>query len=117
MSERRKIIKRTALIGKPGTSSAWQEVETFDGLPPGTSICIGYITPHGTTGHSYGIHRPKRRKGESPVAYYRRTKVVPDDFLKRHNGWYYCNPYHCKHRWRSKKERDKHMDAAYALLA
>ncbi len=25
-------------------------------------------------------------------------------------------PYHCKTRWRSKAERDKHMEMAYAAL-
>lgn len=61
--------------------------------------------------------KPKRRADESPVQYYRRTKCVDDHFTRRWHGWYYCNPAHCKRRWRSKKERDKHLDGAYSILS
>lgn len=60
---------------------------------------------------------PKRRRNESPVQFYNRTKCVDDRFTDRWHGWYYCNPAHCKSRWLSKAERDKHLDMAYAALS
>ena len=82
-------------------------------LKPGEMICV--VKDHSTL---YTAYRPPRRRDESPVAYHRRTKGVTDDnFTRRWHGWYYCNPAHCKHRWRSKAERDKHLDAAYAMLS
>lgn len=63
------------------------------------------------------IERPKRRANESPIQYYLRTKCVDDNFTRRWHGWYYCNPAHCRNRWRSKKKRDEHLDAAYAILS
>jgi len=60
---------------------------------------------------------PKRRRSESPVQYYTRTGAVDDNFTRRWRGWYYCNSAHCKHRWRSKAERDEHLDMAYAALS
>lgn len=83
-------------------------------LKPGESIMID----DGKGGHLYTVYRPPRHRDESPVAYYRRTKGVVDDrFADKWHGWYYCNPAHCKHRWRSKAERDEHLDMAYAILA
>jgi len=61
------------------------------------------------------VLKPKRRRDESPVQYYNRTKRA-DRFTDRWRGWYYCNPAHCKQRWRSKAERDKHLEMAYACL-
>lgn len=81
-------------------------------LKPGESICV--IKNHSTL---FTVYRPPRRLDESPVAYYRRTGCVGNNFTRRWHGWYYCNPAHCKRRWRSKAERDEHMDAAYAILA
>ena len=60
---------------------------------------------------------PKRRRAESPVQYYNRTGAVDDNFTQCWRGWYYCNPAHCKSRWRSKAKRDEHMGGAYAALA
>jgi hypothetical protein len=81
-------------------------------LKPGEAICI-------VKGRRklYTVYRPPRRSNESPAAYYRRTGVVDDNFTRRWHGWYYCNPAHCKHRWRSKAERDEHLDSAYAILS
>jgi len=59
---------------------------------------------------------PARHRTESPVAYYKRTKCVDARYLYKHNGWYYCNPAHCKHRWRNKAERDEHLEKAYRIL-
>jgi hypothetical protein len=91
-------------------------VERFVGatgpLKPGESICVVK-----KDSRLYTVYRPPRRPDESPVAYYRRTGVVDDNFARRWHGWYYCNPAHCKSRWRSKAERDKHLDAAYAVLS
>lgn len=82
-------------------------------LKPGEMICV----VKGTSS-LYTVYRPPRRRDESPVAYFRRTKGVTDDnFTRRWRGWYYCNPAHCKHRWRSKAERDEHLDMAYAALS
>lgn len=58
----------------------------------------------------------KRLKDESPVQYYKRTRCVDDNFMCKHNGYYYCNPAHCHGKWKDKKERDKHLDMAYGLL-
>jgi hypothetical protein len=58
-----------------------------------------------------------RRRAESPINYYRRTGVVDDRFQSRHAGLYYCNPAHCLRTWKSKKERDEHLDSAYAILS
>lgn len=67
------------------------------------------------------IIKPKRRRNESPVQYYNRTKrmgwpCVDDHFTDRWHGYYYCNPAHCKGRWKSKIQRDLHLDMAYAAL-
>lgn len=80
-------------------------------LPPGTSLAI-------TRGPStlYTCYRPPRRRDESPVEYYKRTKVVDDNFTHGHKGRYYCNPAHCHRSWASKAERDKHLDIAYGIL-
>ena len=80
-------------------------------LKPGELICVVY-----KDSRLYTVYRPPRRADESPVAYYRRTGVVDDNFTRRWHGWHYCNPAHCKSRWRAKAERDKHLDMAYAIL-
>lgn len=59
---------------------------------------------------------PKRLKDESPVEYYERTGCVDDRFTHKHKGFYYCNPAHCKSRWKNKKHRDSHLEMAYAAL-
>lgn len=61
--------------------------------------------------------KPKRRRDESPVDYYKRTQCVDDNFTARWRGRYYCNPAHCHQTWASKKERDNHLDGAYAILS
>ena len=114
-----KIVKRRALLEHVSVvetrSFKWVEVNTYKGLPAGTSICTEVETPHGIS-HQYDTHRPPRRRDESPVAYYRRTKCVDDHYTHRHNGWYYCNPAHCGLRWRDKGRRDEHLKGAYAML-
>lgn len=65
----------------------------------------------------FGSYRPPRRRGESPIRYYRRTKCVDDNYTRKHRGWFYCNPAHCSHRWRKKAERDEHLERAYGALA
>jgi len=80
-------------------------------LKPGTSISI-------TRGPSttYTVYRPPRRRDESPVQYYRRTKCCPDDFQRGHKGRFYCNPAHCSRSWESKAARDKHLGIAHDIL-
>jgi hypothetical protein len=68
---------------------------------------------HGTL---YDVHRPPRHRYESPLMYYRRTKTVDENYTRGWRGWYYCNPAHCKNRWRSKAERDEHLKMAYRIL-
>ena len=92
-------------------------VERFLGtngpLKPGEIICVVKVGSR-----LYTVYRPPRHRNESPVAYYRRTKGVTDDhFTDKWRGWYYCNPAHCKSRWRSKAERNEHLDMAYAALS
>lgn len=62
------------------------------------------------------VQKPPRKAGESPVDYYKRTRCVDDNYTRKHNGFYYCNPAHCHGRWKNKKERDEHLDMAYSLL-
>jgi hypothetical protein len=97
--------------------NGWQTITRaqWRKLKPGTMTSIERDTPYGRS-TLYDCYRPPRGRDESPVAYYRRTGVVDDNFTRRWHGWYYCNPAHCKHRWRSKRERDKHMGCAYAIL-
>jgi hypothetical protein len=52
----------------------------------------------------------------TPPAYYRKHRACPDDYQKKINGRFYCNPAHCARSWKSKAERDKHLDMAYSLL-
>lgn len=60
--------------------------------------------------------RAARRKDESPIEYYKRTGAVSNDYQRKHNGRYYCNPAHCRTTWLSKRNRDAHLDMAYGLL-
>lgn len=111
-----------ALIGKHGTSAAWQKITRtqMKALPAGTSLAITTAPrlPSGHETHSttFTVYRPPRGKRESPVAYYKRTKCVDDRFHHNYRGRYYCNPAHCAHSWLSKKERDAHLKAAYSAL-
>ena len=59
---------------------------------------------------------PVRHRTESPVAYYKRTKCVDAHYFHAHKGRYYCNPAHCSRSWKSKTERDEHLESAYAIL-
>lgn len=60
---------------------------------------------------------PPRRRDETPAQYWKRTGWVPASFTRKCRGWYFCNPAHCKGRWRSKRARDEHLDRAYAALS
>jgi hypothetical protein len=60
--------------------------------------------------------KPKRPAKMTPPAYYRKHRACPDDYQKKINGRFYCNPAHCSRSWKSKAERDKHLDMAYSLL-
>lgn len=62
------------------------------------------------------FEKPPRKRTESPVAYYKRTRCVDDHFTRAFKGHYYCNPAHCHQKWRSKRERDDHLAMAYAIL-
>lgn len=110
-----KITKISALIAteRPGTGYVWRDITMaqMKRLRPGTSTAI-------TRGNatSYGCYRPPRRRDESPVAYYKRTKVVDDRCHHGHKGRYYCNPAHCSRSWTNKAERDAHLKIAYAIL-
>jgi hypothetical protein len=112
-----KIIEIRALIGPVG--NGWRTItkSQMKGLEPGTAIAITRDADAGR-GQStlYTVYRPPRRRDESPVAYYRRTECVDDRFTHRHKGRYYCNPAHCSRSWRSKTERDKHLEMAYGIL-
>lgn len=112
MKKREKIIEISALIDTRWVPITQAQMKT---LEPGTNVAITRETEGGRA-TLYTVYRPPRRRDESPVAYYRRTKVVDDNFARKHNGWYYCNPAHCKHRWRNKANRDEHLKSAYAIL-
>jgi hypothetical protein len=108
MAGTEKIIEIRALLDE-----GWQPVTKakMAGLKPGTMIAItrGMST-------SYDAYLPPRHRNESPVAYYKRTKCVDDRYFHVHKGRYYCNPAHCLRSWKSKDERDKHLEIAYAIL-
>ncbi len=63
-----------------------------------------------------GRKAPPRRRDESPIQYRKRTGWVDDRYWHKHKGFYYCNPAHCDGRWKDKKERDEHLERAYAAL-
>ena len=86
-------------------------------LKPGESIKVVTIDPD-TKGVStlYTVYRAPRRKDESPIEYYKRTKCVDDRYYFKFEGRYYCNPAHCRKTWTNKKKRDEHLDMAYAML-
>lgn len=109
-----KIIEVRALNG-PG--NGWHAITKaqMKRLEPGTSIAITRDTDAGRS-TLYTVYRPPRRRDESPVQYYRRTDCVDDRFAHRHRGRYYCNPAHCHRSWKSKAERDKHLEMAYGAL-
>lgn len=91
------------------------EVVRLKDLEPGESICVETVEEHGRS-YLYTVYRPPRRKNESPIRYYTRTGCVDDSYYHRWHGQYYCNPAHCRKRWKNKKERDAHLDMAYAIL-
>lgn len=94
------------------------KISHLKNLKPGT-MCAFKLERHadGQESTLYDVYRPPRRRNESPVQYYRRTKTVDNNYTRGHRGWYYCNPAHCSNRWRKKAERDEHLQRAYAALA
>jgi hypothetical protein len=109
------IIEIEALVGPPG--SGWVDVTKamVKSWPRTEQIAITYRSDAGLS-TLYTNWRPPRRRDENPIQYRKRTGCVDDNYLRRHQGWYYCNPAHCKRRWRNKAERDKHAGIAYAIL-
>lgn len=85
-------------------------------LKPGESIVIHKTHSDGTKSYLYTVYRAPRHKNESPIEYYKRTGCVDDRYYFKHNGRYYCNPAHCRKTWTNKKNRDEHLDRAYAIL-
>ena len=84
---------------------------------PGETIIITKKDRRGRTISTlFTVYRPPRRRGESPIDYYKRTKCVDDNYARRHKGRYYCNPAHCSHTWANKALRDEHLKVAYAAL-
>jgi hypothetical protein len=79
--------------------------------PPGAMIWVP-----SSTGLLSTVYRPPRRRGESPIDYYKRTGCVDDRFARKHRGWYYCNPAHCQSHWKDKTKRDEHLSRAYGAL-
>lgn len=100
-----------------------QHIEKLDGkraniseLKPGESI---WVITEDETHHSAlsTVYRPPRHRNESPIQYFKRTDGVVDNrYLHKHKDYYYCNPAHCKGRWKDKKKRDAHLDSAWNLL-
>src|SRR5277367_3329132 len=80
-------------------------------LRAGESIVVVKTDDRGNSSYRYTVHRPPRRKDESPIQYYKRTGGVVDNrYQSRHKGRYYCNPAHCRKTWTDKKKRDEHLD-------
>lgn len=82
-------------------------------LKPADSIAI---TSADGSSCLFTCYRPPRPRDMSPVQYYKRFKCVPDDYLRKHRGRYYCNPAHCKRSWADLKERNKHVGCCYGIL-
>jgi hypothetical protein len=104
-----------ALIGPPG--DGWKRVTRAE-MKKWTEcvqISITRDTPQGRA-TLFTAYRPPRHRDETPIQYYKRTKCVDDHHFHVHKGWYYCNPAHCKRRWRNKTERDRHAVGAYGAL-
>jgi hypothetical protein len=58
----------------------------------------------------------KRPKDMTPPQYRKKYGGCPDDYQKKINGKYWCNPAHCSKSWDNKKERDEHLSRAYDAL-
>lgn len=111
-----KNIIEIRVLGKFG--SGWTKVTkaAVCRWPRTESIAITH-TDHGSRSTLYTCWRPPRHRDENPIQYSKRTGCVDDNFMRRHKGWYYCNPAYSTRRFRSKAERDKLMGIAYAILA
>lgn len=84
-------------------------------IKPATT-CV-FLTKTGKyIGHLYSCYRPPRPLNISPVAYYKKYKCVDDNYTRKTNGKYYCNPAHCSRSWKNKQTRDEHLKMAYAIL-
>jgi len=53
-----------------------------------------------------------RKRTESPLQYFRRTRTVDDNFLRSYRGRFFCNPGHCRRSWTRAEERDAHLTDA-----
>jgi hypothetical protein len=108
------------ILGYP-SGHGWKEISksALRKIETAQQICVTRESRslHGTEHSSlYTTWRPPRRRNESPIQYRKRTKCVDDNFTARYKGHYYCNPAHCKLRWKSKAKRDEHMASAYGIL-
>jgi hypothetical protein len=65
---------------------------------------------------AFDCYRPPRPASMTPIEYVKKFGCVDDNFARKTNGRYYCNPAHCHRSWTNKKERDEHLDMAYAIL-
>jgi hypothetical protein len=52
----------------------------------------------------------------TPARYEKKFGCVDDNFQRKTNGRYYCNPAHCGRSWKDKRRRDEHLEKAYAIL-
>jgi hypothetical protein len=107
-----KLLKRRITVL---TDKGWVD-RTGKKLTIGDSICIKREYASGRMSSLFQIFRGKRPKNMSPVQFYKKYRVVPDDYTAVHNGRYYCNPAHCSLSWKTRKQRDEHLDGAYAML-
>jgi hypothetical protein len=110
-------VVRIRILGYP-SGSGWSEISKAElrRLPAFYQIAVDTVRSDGQRSCLYTAWRPPRRRNESPIQYRKRTGCVDDNFTRRHNGCYYCNPAHCSLRWRSKAKRDEHMAGAYGIL-
>ena len=104
------------ILGYP-TGHGWRSITKAElrKIETAQQIAVSYDGERGR-GCIYCTWRPPRRRNESPVQYYKRTRCVDDNHLNKHRGFYYCNPAHCSHRWKDKDARDAHVRSAYCLL-
>lgn len=66
---------------------------------------------------TYDCYRPPRPITMTPVAYRKKFGCVDDNYTRKTNGRFYCNPAHCSKSWKNKAERDEHLNMAYAMLS
>lgn len=86
-------------------------------VQPGDSCTSITTMDNGMRSTLYDCYRPPRPIRMSPVAYRKKFGCVDDNYTRKTNGRFYCNPAHCSKSWKNKAKRDEHLNMAYAMLS